>query len=56
MLMNDPNTLSKDVVPYQLNQMLHSNQGLLLFRQTQTLSRQKKRNFSDISLILGCIL
>ena len=32
----------KDLLLYQLNLMLNSNQGLPLFRQTQTLSRQKQ--------------
>ena len=39
--MNDPNVLWKDLVSYQLNLMLNSNQGLALFRQTQTLIRHK---------------
>ena len=40
-LINDPNALSKNLVPYQLNLMLNSNQGLASFRRTLTLSRQK---------------
>ena len=39
--MNDPNAFWKDLVHYQLNITLSSNQGLSLFRQTQTLSRHK---------------
>ena len=31
--MNDPNALWEDLVPYQLNLMLNSNQGLVSFRQ-----------------------
>ena len=30
--MNDPNALYKDHVPYQLNPMLNSSQGLALFK------------------------
>ena len=40
-LINDPNALSKNLVPYQLNLMLNSNQVLASFRRTLTLSRQK---------------
>ena len=29
--MNDPNALYKDLVPYQLNLILNSNEGLVLF-------------------------
>ena len=32
----------KDLFPHQLNLMLNSDQGLVLFRQTQTLSRHKQ--------------
>ena len=39
--MNDPNALREDLVPYQLNLMLNSNQGLASLRQTLTLSKQK---------------
>ena len=39
--MNDAIELWGDLLPYQLNLMLNLNQGLALFRQTQTLSRQK---------------
>ena len=39
--MNNANALWKELVPYQLNLMLNSNQGLASFRQTLTLSRQK---------------
>ena len=57
--MNDPNALWKDLVPYQLNLMLNSNQGLVSFRQTLTLSRQKNWinnwNFLDIWLMLGLV-
>ena len=39
--MNDPSTLWKDLILYQVNLLLNSNQGLTLFTQTQTLSRRK---------------
>ena len=40
-LINDPNALWKDLVPYQLNLILNSSQGVASFKQTLTLSRQK---------------
>ena len=57
----NPMLLEKILSPYKLNLMLNSNQGLALFRQTQTLSRHKNLhkqqwNFSDIWLITGWIL
>ena len=39
--MNDTNASREDLVPYQLNLMLNSNQGVAPFRQTLTLSKQK---------------
>ena len=39
--MNDPNARREDLVPYQFNLMLNSNQGVASFRQTLTLSKQK---------------
>ena len=30
--MNDPSALYKDLVPYQLNLMMNSSQGLALFK------------------------
>ena len=42
--MNGHNALWKDILPYQLNLIIHSNQGLVLFRKTQTLSRHKNLN------------
>ena len=46
--MNDPNALWKDLVPYQLNLMLNSKQGIASFRQTLTLSRQKFGQTTEI--------
>ena len=45
--MNDPNALWKDLVPYQLNLMLNSNEGLGLLTQTQTVSRHKNLHKHD---------
>ena len=39
--MNDPSSFWKDLVHYQIDLTLLSNQELTLFRQTQTLSRHK---------------
>ena len=42
--MNDAIKLWGDLLPYQLNLMLNLNLELALFRQPQTLSRQKHNN------------
>ena len=47
--MNDPNALWKYPIPYQLNLMLNSSQGVALFRETLTLSRQKSGQTTEIS-------
>ena len=39
--MNDPNAISEDFVPYQLNVILNSNQGLVLFKRNENHSRHK---------------
>ena len=59
--MNDPNALYKDLVPYQLNLIPNSNEGLALFetdldlKQTQNLHKHNNEIFqanSTLALVI----
>ena len=53
-----PMLFEKDLVFYQLNLMLSANQGLPLFRQTQTQKRHKslQKHNNEMWLMLGWFL